>query len=763
MIKKITLFILILTSISLFSQVTNQGKPLSWKLKNQSIKTIVLPKFDLKKLIDEDKINDKLAKPFRFGFKHEVKFGLNDGQWTTLNDGSKIWRIQFQSKNALSLNFIFDKFNLPKGSTLYLYNEDKTDLLGAYTSDNNNKNNSLGTWIVQGDTVTLEYYETANTSTKVQLHISNITHAYRNAQTVKDLKSLGSSGNCNQDVDCPIGTDFADLRDLNEKAVGMLLTNGEGWCSGALINNTNNDGTPYFLTANHCVDGENPANLAVRFGWISPNPVCATTQNSTNGPTNMQMNGTVLRANNTNSDFALLEFNNNIPASWDRTWAGWDNTDTTPNFVVGMHHPSGDIMKICRDNDPMTKVAQNAGGSSPIAQTWDINGGVNGGWEIGVTEGGSSGSPLFNQNGKIIGQLFGGGAACNGTVDNGEHDFYGRFGISWDAIAGNANQLKPWLDPNNTGATTIDSYPPLQTYTNDASISVNIPELNCGETQINPFLILTNHGTNTLTSATIQWNLNNGTNTTINWTGSLVQNASENINLGSISLTNGTHTLSAEITTTDENMNNNTASTDVIVNIYQTTQIHLDLLTDNYCEETSWTFKNAAGTVLYSGGNYTQDQQDNTHFLEDFNVPNNECYTFEINDTQGDGICCGYGNGSYTLTTDDSTVIFSGGEFGGNEITEIAIDNTASINDELTKNILIYPNPANNSLNIDLNNNKTTLKYKIINTLGQTVLEGKLINTNNTLNISTIEKGIYLVKISDIYSDKSMVKKIVIK
>ncbi len=759
MYKKLTIVVILLLNITVFSQITNEGKPLSWKLLNDSntIQTHILPKFDVKKLHAEDKINDKLTIPFRFGFKHEVNLGFNDGQWNVLDNGDRIWRIKFQSKDALSLNFIFDNFYLPKGSTLYLYNEDRSDLLGAYTSDNNNKNNSLGTWIVQGDTVWIEYFEPADKINKGKLTIDVVTHAYRNSNTAKELKNLGSSDNCNQDVDCPIGADWEDKKDHNKKAVGMILTGGSGWCSGALINNVNNDGTPYFLTANHCTDGANPANLAVRFGWISPNPVCATTANSTNGPTNMQMNGTMLRANNSNSDFALLEFNNNIPTSWDRTWAGWDNTDTTPNFVVGIHHPAGDIMKICRDN--AGTIALLDGG----VYEWEITS-AGSGWEIGVTEVGSSGSPLFNQDGSIIGQLHRGSAACNGTVDNGGYDQYGRFAKSWDDIAGNSNQLKPWLDPTNTGQSIIGSYPPQQTYTNDASITLTIPELACGETEINPSIALKNNGTNTLTNVTIEWNLNNGANTSINWTGSLVQNAIENISLGAITLNNGTHTLNATITTSDENSANNTDSKNVIIDVtaYQTTQIHLDLLTDNYCEETSWTFKNAAGTILYSGGNYTQNQQDNTLFTETFNVTNNQCYTFEILDSENDGICCVYGNGSYSLTTDNGTVIFSGGDFGSNEITEIVIANTASIKDELANNINIYPNPTKNTLNVNLNSISGDYRYSLINTLGQKILNGNLMNTNNILDISTLEKGVYFLKIKDILSDNNMIKKIII-
>jgi len=448
------------------AQVTNEGKPISWKLKLQqtkAVQTIKLPSFDLKAIQEEDKVNDKLqAKPWRFGYKHTVDFGLeNSGLWTELSNGDRVWRILFESKGALSLNFIFDKFFMPQGGKVYLYNEDRSDLLGAYTDIQNQISGTLGTWLVKGDKVWIEYFEPKKVKGQGKLHIANATHGYRLGHDYQkgyfndEEKALNDSGDCNHDVDCPIGSDWEQHKGLNKRSVAMILVGGSGICSGALINNTNNNQIPYFLTANHCLGG-NLNNWAFRFGWISPNPVCAATTTSTNGPTNMSISGATLRANNSNSDVALLELNGTIPDDWDRVWAGWDRTDVAPSFVVGIHHPEGDIMKICRDDNVPIKIAQNAGGSSPVAQTWDITT-AGGGWELGVTEVGSSGSALFDPNGRIIGQLYGGGAGCAGTNDNDLHDFYGRFGISWDSGSIASTRLNDWLDPLGTNPNTLDA------------------------------------------------------------------------------------------------------------------------------------------------------------------------------------------------------------------------------------------------------------------------------------------------------------------
>ena len=122
---------------------------------------------------------------------------------------------------------------------------------------------------------------------------------------------------------------------------------------------------------------------------------------------------------------------------------------------MGIHHPSGDIMKVSRDDDSPLKGSINFNGD-PTTQVWAISGsgyGNGNGWDVGVTEGGSSGSALFDQNGRIFGQLAGGSAACSGTNDNGGYDVYGRFGVSWDD-----NNFGQWLDPADTGLTTLNMY-----------------------------------------------------------------------------------------------------------------------------------------------------------------------------------------------------------------------------------------------------------------------------------------------------------------
>ena len=519
--KKIKIFFLILLLFSAcgFSQVTNEGDPVSWSYSSNELSNVepnILPSFDLQAVKDEDKTNDYLFdKPWRFGYMHSVDYGFEDGQWDVLENGDRIWRILISSDGALSLNFIFDNLFIPKGGSLYLYNDDQSDLLGAYTSDQNQEGGVLGTWLVNGDAVWIEYYEPQNVIGQGTLHIAKATHGYRNADTFNQAKGLNDSGNCNLDVDCSIGEDWEELKEHNKRSAGILLSGGSGFCSGALINNTQNDGTPYFLTANHCYS--DPASWAFRFGWISPNTVCATTENSSNGPTNMTISGATLRARDAGSDFALVEINSEIPEDWDRVFAGWDKSDNFPEFQVGIHHPSGDVMKVCRDDDPATKEV-NAG-----AQTWEIVGGLLGGWETGVTEPGSSGSPLFDQDGRIIGQLFGGGAACSGTNDNNLYDYYGRVGVSWEGAGTSSTRLRDWLDPQNSGNDTMDPYPALTVYPYDSGISSIDSPLDGALTSSEVVTVtITNYGENSISNFDVSYQVDGGSIVTEIFTGTIL-------------------------------------------------------------------------------------------------------------------------------------------------------------------------------------------------------------------------------------------------
>lgn len=751
--KKTITILILLISINVIAQIPDEFKPPSWKTTTKlssNIKPHVLPAIDLVKLKNEDDKNDlDKSKPWRFGFVHNVDHNIgNSGEWTTLPNGDRIWRIMYHSPGAYSLNFMFFDFYMPEGGKVYVYNQDRSDILRPFSSNNNNPERILGTWLVNGDKAIIEYYEPAAVAGQGRLDISEVVHGYRTAETYKQSKGLNDSGDCNVDVNCNIGVGDSMKEDV-KKSVAMLVSGSSGFCSGALINNTSNDGTPYFLTANHCTGGS-VAGWAFRFNWRSSaaDADCATTNPSVNNSYNQTVSGAILRAKRSQSDFALVEITDTdfFDGNPDVVWAGWDRSDTSPDYTVGIHHPAGDIQKVCRDDDQ--PLAINDG-----QEYWQITS-AGSGWEVGVTEGGSSGSPLFDPNGRIIGQLWRGAAACAGTNDNNAYDDYGRFGISWDTGTTAATRLKDWLDPTNTGDVTLDQYPPLAVYAYDVSLTINnTTASHCGGVA-DLDISIKNNGTTTLTSATIMYNLNGDDDQTINWTGSLVQGASEvAITANYTGLSGGDHTLNTFVSnpngvTDENNSNDNSATSFNVPNTFDTATIELELTTDDYASETGWELRDADGTVIQSvaAGYYTED---NTTTTETITLPSNDsCYTFVLTDDYGDGICCQYGNGSYTLRDSSGNIITTGDVFGSSEsVTFNAITTLSNDDLNLEKLITVYPNPATSDLNIKLGAIEN-VNYAILNLIGQEIDSGLLIgNTINRVNIENAANGIYLLRV----------------
>jgi len=268
-------------------------------------------------------------------------------------------------------------------------------------------------------------------------------------------------------VECSDGDPYQNII----RSAVMLVSGSNGFCSGAMINNTSNDETPYVLTANHCYSG-GVASWIFRFNWQSAN--C---NNPNSSPSFVSLSGAVLRARDSESDFCLVEITGGldggkVPSSYQTYLAGWNNENVAATSAIGVHHPSGDIKKISFDDN--TLVSGN-GMSSPINDTqWEVQ------WDRNTTtEGGSSGSPLFDQNDRIIGQLWGGGASC-WNLDS--PDYYGKLSYSWDPPASaNDKELKHWLDPSNSGATVLDGLDPLASVTEMEEIEFNVyPNPNSG-------------------------------------------------------------------------------------------------------------------------------------------------------------------------------------------------------------------------------------------------------------------------------------------
>ncbi|MGZ4034078.1 MAG: T9SS type A sorting domain-containing protein [Bacteroidia bacterium] len=476
--KKVLLYTLFFSSVVFIqkeskAQYSIGGTPYSFSNKaidKQSINVAAMPSFDLAAMQAEDAINDQSKGPFRFGYNHMVNLNMdNSGTWTSLANGDRIWQLNIKSAGAQTINLAMDDFFMPDGAKLFIYNEDKSFVMGAFTKLNNQEDKNFATDLIPGESIILEYYEPAAVSKKGKINIFRVTHGYRGVEDY--VKSFAGAGSCQINVNCSLGTNWQ----TEKRAVVCLVSGGSEFCSGALVNDVPNDGKPYILTANHC-GSSGFGTWVFRFNWEAPG--CANP--GTSPSTAQSLTGGVQRAFSANSDFSLVEItgglsSGTVPASYNPFFAGWSNIDVPADSVWGIHHPSGDIKKISHAANAVTS---DTWSGTPANSHWKI-----GTWTQACTEPGSSGSPLFDQNHRIVGQLHGGPSAC-GAAPSSMNDFYGKFAMSWLGGGTAGTQLKAWLDPANTGATTNDGFNPLATVVNNSHFdeSFNVyPNPNDGE------------------------------------------------------------------------------------------------------------------------------------------------------------------------------------------------------------------------------------------------------------------------------------------
>ncbi|MDK7374671.1 T9SS type A sorting domain-containing protein [Weeksella virosa] len=741
--KRILLPFLLIGGIA-WSQVTDVGTIYSQKMhQKSSIPTYKLPAFDMNLLQKEDAINDKLpTKPFRFGKEFPVDIQpTRDGLWTTLPNGDRLWQIVIESKDAQTLNFVFDQYQLSPNAKLYMHNE-AGQFLGYYGAKENNDTKEVGSWLIDGDKITIEFYEPFTEIGQSTFRISKAVHGYRSVKNIKDYtKDLNSSGDCNIDANCAAGDNWDDQK----QAVALILSGSSAWCSGTLINNTAEDGTPYFLTADHCINSRTP-NWTFRFKWISENPDCGTTAPSGDGPRVYSMSGAEIVARSANTDFALLKLRNEIPEEWELSWAGWDRTGTPPTEVTGLHHPAGDIMKISQYYSSPT-ISNRYG-----VKNWEIPK-----WDLGVTEGGSSGSALFNQDGLLVGQLYGGESACAGTNPNTKNDNYGRFDVSWEGGGTPTSRLKDWLDPNNTNATTLEVYKAQEKNFDLGIASINIAS-SCEET-VNPTIDVRNAGLEKAENFTLVYQYNQEEEKTITWNGSLEPKSRITINLPEKELVSGNHELKAKIIyDKDENLKNNERTKVFhILESHEVDKVTLTLRTDYFGDETKWKVYDSKNAVVQSGSNYSNNQV----YTIDINLPKDDCYTFEITDSGGDGICCAYGQGFYKLTTENGTILAEGGNFSSSESTVFKIRKKLGINTNDIQKVSIYPNPTKDNLTISTPQNFGEYEYKIYSSAGQLLLSGKG-ETETQLSMKGFGKGNYTIQLKNDKGEQ-ISKKVLVK
>ena len=438
------------------AQVSHGGMPHTMgRPSKQAVDRIVLDSVDVSALVREDSLMQKGGNAMRIGITRAVEAdNMHRGTLTQQSDGSQLWRLDVVSPGASFVSLTFDRFELPEGAELFVYTPQGDFFLGRFLGSDVKNDGSFYTQAVPGDVCCIEYYEPAAVAGQGHLSLVDVTHGYKSLSPLDDEEKaglLGSAGNCHIDVACD---DAREMSNQIRAVCCITIRAGATYlCSGALMNNTSLDKTPYVLTAHHCQDLNSAVTQYVCY-FNYQRPACG----SGTGHISQSVTGATevaKRSASVGSDFLLLRLDQAVPDDYEPYYAGWDRRSIdSPEVGYCIHHPSGDYKKI---SFPRTVVRDRPSYPRFYRATWQNR---------GVTEQGSSGSPLFNASGLVIGQLWAGTSDCSNTYG---YDDYGSLDISWDEGTRADTRLSDWLDPLGTGVLSLAG----MNYDSSSSVSVD--------------------------------------------------------------------------------------------------------------------------------------------------------------------------------------------------------------------------------------------------------------------------------------------------
>lgn len=429
-------------------------------LRAQQFQTLTLPP------PPADSIQSLQADPNIFAFPFYVDFDVREQASSWIMNDTLHYALTIVSPGAYSLNVIFSEFFLAPGARVTLYNAAKTQR--EIISRNSFALPTLfASPIIEGDTLTICIQEPLSVHTQSQFRIGQISYAFKPIGIEPSLRLRATD--CHIDINCP----EAEAWETQKHAVCKLIISGTRLCSGTLVNTTANSGEPYVLTANHCVN-TTAAALGTVFYFNYEYPVCGNTSGLT---TAYNISGSELLATGKNNhlDFSLLRMVYAPPMAFNVYYAGWDRNSAQTQGEACIHHPAGGAKRLAlSDNTPLRSTSFSVQGTNYLSNShWLVSR-----WAQGTTEGGSSGSALFNPDKRIIASLTGGESTCA----NPQNDYFSKFSFAWDYDSEPQYQLKAWLDPLNTGAVVCDGFFPYGRFpASNILLTDSIALLNFGE------------------------------------------------------------------------------------------------------------------------------------------------------------------------------------------------------------------------------------------------------------------------------------------
>ncbi len=733
---------------SLAAQISYVNYPINIKLKNnsESIKNLIIAKPNIDSLIEEDKITDNYKDiSWRFGAVIEKEIDIfSSATLLKLATGTYVYRLKISTEDAISLNFNYSQFELAEGVSYFIHAENEEQTIGGFNEKNNISKTEFATGLTKGKSAIIEVFVPQEAIGKSKAIISSIVYGYR---SLYDKAALyGQSGYCNINVNCELGDNWQSEK---RSVVMILKSNNSRHCTGALINNVRQDSIPYVLSADHC--GLNASNSIFVFNYESAN--C---NPQTDGFLNQSIVGSTLKANYIGSDFALYELTSKPPLSYNVFYAGWNADGTAPKNGTTIHHPAGDVKKISIDYDTLI---------SGRYELYTLPDGhwVATDWDLGSTQPGSSGAPLFNEKHQIVGQLHGGQAICG----NNKPDLFGKFSNSWNYKNASNQQLKHWLDPDSTNILEINGLDPnASAFSYDVEmLNFNQPmKLECNNYKNNSSFIISNRGNITIDSVTFGYKINNQPIQTFKYVGNIIRNQTKTISIPSFSINQKDNTIRLFVqainNTTDQNFKNDTLKSN-LYSFSPSKTLRLDFMTDNYGNELFWQILDSNGnSIFYISPLYPTLNGGGT-YSKDICLSENSCYQLKLIDSGSDGYCCGFGNGSTLITANggQDTLVYDNTFSGNIRTIPFCVPNYTSINENtLNSTVNVFPNPTDDVLNISMNNNQKIIRISVVDMLGR-YQDFETVESNNKISIKDLPKGIYNLIIET--ENNRMTKKIV--
>lgn len=401
--------------------------------------------------------------PLRFATEVPVTFGVQDGAWDSPASGVARWRLRVSSEGARSLSFRLQDLHLPPGAELWVFDRQGRDIQGPLQGD---QQGTVWSPLVRGAEALIEANMPADQREAFSVAATQVFHGYRDlAGRSWPLDPVSGSGNgasgaCQIDVACSA----AEAWQPQSRATVLLVIAGTTICSGTLVNNARQDDRPLILTANHC--GITDANVDSTLAYFNVHRSACGSGAYGSLMQNLRGKSLLTRARaGIGADHALFELMDKPPADFNAYYAGYDISGAVPTSGAGTHHPSGDDKKFSRYTAPAYAASEvcigtNCGllGDGFRIDAWSVI------WAAGATEGGSSGSALWNQDGRLVGVLSGGHAQCVAAgINNGGVDYYARLDTVWTqpgaGLLGGPT-LKQVLDPQNSGCPQVPGKAP---------------------------------------------------------------------------------------------------------------------------------------------------------------------------------------------------------------------------------------------------------------------------------------------------------------